>query len=52
MTAENFVEPAFARVLRPKLEDFADVFGVLHMVSSLNAQRTSNEDSKVYRSVL
>ena len=31
MMTENFVEPAFARVLRPKIEDFANVFGVLHM---------------------
>jgi hypothetical protein len=43
MMTENFVEPAFARVLRPKLEDFADVFGVLHMVSSLKEQRASNK---------
>jgi hypothetical protein len=52
MTTENFVEPAFARVLRPKLKDFANVFGVLHVVSSLNAQKTSNEEPTVYRSVL
>jgi hypothetical protein len=45
MMTENFVEPAFARVLRPKLEDFADVFGVLHMVSSLKEQRASNKGS-------
>jgi hypothetical protein len=52
MTIENFVEPTFARVLRPKLEDFANVFGVLHMTSSLKEQRASNQGPTVYRSVL
>ena len=50
MVTENCVEPAFARVLRPKLEDFANVFGVLHMALSLKDQRDSNEGPKLCRS--
>ena len=50
MVTENFVEPAFARVLRPKLEDFANVFGVLHMASSLKDPWYSNEGPKLRRS--
>jgi len=41
MMTENLTEPAFARVLSPKLEDFTNVFGVLHIASSLNEQRAS-----------